>query len=50
MRHELQNPKVKFYIGNIRDRQAVDGVMGGVDYVVQRRCAEAGAELRVFPA
>lgn len=24
MRHELQNPKVKFYIGNIRDRQAID--------------------------
>ena len=33
MRHHLQNPKVKFYIGNVRDRQSVDGVMMGVDYV-----------------
>ena len=40
MRHELQNPKVKFYIGNVRDRQSVDGAMDGV--------VEAGAELRVF--
>lgn len=27
MRHHLQNPKVKFYIGNVRDRQSVDGAM-----------------------
>ena len=33
MRHHLQNPKVKFYIGNVRDRQSVDGAMMGVDYV-----------------
>lgn len=33
MRHHLQNPKVKFYIGNVRDRQSVDGAMVGVDYV-----------------
>ena len=26
MRHHLQNPKVKFYIGNVRDRQSVDGL------------------------
>ena len=30
MRHELQDPKVKFYIGNIRDRQAIDSAMTGV--------------------
>ena len=33
MRHRLQNPKVKFYIGNVRDRQSVDVAMRGVDYV-----------------
>ncbi len=33
MRHYLQNSKVKFYIGNVRDRQSVDGAMMGVDYV-----------------
>ena len=33
MRHHLQNPKVKFYIGDVRDKRSVDGVMDGVDYV-----------------
>lgn len=33
MRHHLQNPKVKFYIGNVRDKLSVDIAMGGVDYV-----------------
>ena len=33
MRHHLQNPKVKFYIGDVRDKRSVDGVMSGVDYV-----------------
>ena len=33
MRHALQNPKVKFYIGNVRDKQSVDIAMRGVDYV-----------------
>ena len=27
MRHALQNPKVKFYIGNVRDKQSVDIAM-----------------------
>lgn len=31
MRHQLQNSKVKFYIGNVRDRQSVDGAMTRVD-------------------
>ena len=33
MRHALQNPKVKFYIGNVRDKASVDVAMRGVDYV-----------------
>ena len=33
MRHRLQNPKVKFYIGDVRDKRSVDGVMKNVDYV-----------------
>lgn len=33
MRHHLQNPKVKFYIGDVRDKRSVDGAMDGVDYV-----------------
>lgn len=37
MRHHLQNPKVKFYIGDVRDKRSVDGVMDGVDYVFMPR-------------
>ena len=33
MRHHLQNPKVKFYIGNVRNREAIDFAMNGVEYV-----------------
>ena len=49
MRHELQNPKVKFYIGNIRDRQAVDGVMTGVDYVFSAAALKQVPSCEFFP-
>jgi UDP-glucose 4-epimerase len=38
MRHLLQNKKVKFYIGDVRDQKSVDVAMQGVDYVF---CAAA---------
>ena len=46
MRHMLQSPKVKFYIGNVRDKQSVDVAMGGVDYVFSAaasRCLPASS-------
>ena len=49
MRHELQNHKVKFYIGNIRDRQAVDGVMAGVDYVFSAAALKQVPSCEFFP-
>ncbi|HHX67034.1 MAG TPA: polysaccharide biosynthesis protein, partial [Gallicola sp.] len=33
MRHRFQNPKIKFYIGDVRDKRSVDDVMIGVDYI-----------------
>ena len=45
MRHRLQNPKVKFYIGDVRDKRSVDGVMKNVDYVFH--AAALGCLLRV---
>ncbi len=45
MRHLLQNPKVKFYIGDVRDKRSVDNVMNGVDYVFQ-----AAALKQVIPS
>ena len=44
MRHMLQSPKVKFYIGNVRDKSSVDVAMRGVDYVF------AAAALKQVPS
>lgn len=49
MRHALQNPKVKFYIGNVRDRQAVDNVMLGVDYVFSAAALKQVPSCEFFP-
>ena len=49
MRHQLQNPKVKFYIGNVRDRQSVDGVMHGVDYVFAAAALKQVPSCEFFP-
>ena len=49
MRHELQNPKVKFYIGDVRDRQSVDGVMAGVDYIFHAAALKQVPSCEFFP-
>lgn len=49
MRHELQNPKVRFYIGDVRDRQSVDGVMSGVDYVFSAAALKQVPSCEFFP-
>lgn len=49
MRHALQNPKVKFYIGDVRDRRSVDGVMAGVDYVFQAAALKQVPSCEFFP-
>ena len=49
MRHALQNPKVKFYIGDVRDRQSVDGVMDGVDYIFHAAALKQVPSCEFFP-
>ena len=49
MRHALQNPKVKFYIGDVRDRQSVDGVMEGVDYIFHAAALKQVPSCEFFP-
>lgn len=49
MRHALQNPKVKFYIGNVRDRQSVDVAMRGVDYVFSAAALKQVPSCEFFP-
>lgn len=49
MRHELQAPHVKFYIGDVRDRQSVDGVMKGVDYIFSAAALKQVPSCEFFP-
>lgn len=49
MRHELQDDSVKFYIGNVRDRQSVDGAMRGVDYVFHAAALKQVPSCEFFP-
>lgn len=49
MRHHLQNPKVKFYIGDVRDRQSVDAAMRGVDYVFSAAALKQVPSCEFFP-
>ena len=49
MRHELQNPKVKFYIGDVRDKRSVDSAMTGVDYVFHAAALKQVPSCEFFP-
>ncbi len=49
MRHRLQNLKVKFYIGDVRDRRSVDNVMRGADYVFSAAALKQVPSCEFFP-
>jgi len=49
MRHELQNDKVKFYIGDVRDKRSVDAAMVGVDYVFHAAALKQVPSCEFFP-
>ena len=49
MRHKLQNPKVKYYIGNVRDKRSVDVAMRGVDYVFSAAALKQVPSCEFFP-
>ncbi|MBO4961654.1 MAG: polysaccharide biosynthesis protein [Flavobacteriales bacterium] len=49
MRHALQNPKVKFYIGDVRNRESVDVAMRGVDYVFSAAALKQVPSCEFFP-
>lgn len=49
MRHRLQNPKVKFYIGDVRNRQSVDNAMHGVDYIFSAAALKQVPSCEFFP-
>ena len=49
MRHALQSSKVRFYIGDIRDRQSIDWAMEGVDYVFSAAALKQVPSCEFFP-
>lgn len=49
MRHQLNNPKVKFYIGDVRDKRSVDGAMHGVDYIFHAAALKQVPSCEFFP-
>ena len=49
MRHRLQNPKVKFFIGDVRDKRSVDVAMNGVDYVFHAAALKQVPSCEFFP-
>lgn len=49
MRHMLQNPKVKFFIGDVRNKETVDAVMNGVDYVFSAAALKQVPSCEFYP-
>ncbi|ADQ79109.1 UDP-glucose 4-epimerase [Paludibacter propionicigenes WB4] len=49
MRHQYQNPKIRFYIGDVRDKRSVDGAMKGVDYVFAAAALKQVPSCEFFP-
>jgi len=49
MRHRLNNPKVKFYIGDVRDKRSVDGAMMGVDFIFHAAALKQVPSCEFFP-
>lgn len=49
MRHSLQNSKVKFYIGDVRNKASVDNAMRGADYVFHAAALKQVPSCEFFP-
>ena len=49
MRHALQNSKVKFYIGDVRNKRSVDNAMRNVDYIFHAAALKQVPSCEFFP-
>jgi len=49
MRHALQNTKVKFYIGDVRNKRSVDNAMRGVDFIFHAAALKQVSSCEFFP-
>lgn len=50
MRQFYQDPKIKYFIGDVRDRQSIDNAMKGVDYVFHAAALKQVPSCEFFPA
>lgn len=49
MRNELRNPKLKFYIGDVRDFNSINSAMRGVDYVFNAAALKQVPSCEFYP-
>lgn len=49
MRHHLQNDKVKFYVGDVRDFNSINSAMRGVDYVFSAAALKQVPSCEFYP-
>lgn len=49
MRVALQNPKIKFYIGDVRDYQSIESALNGVDYVFHAAALKQVPSCEFYP-
>lgn len=49
MRHFLNNPKLKFYLGDVRDRDSLRDAMHGVDYVFHAAALKQVPSCEFYP-
>lgn len=50
MRQFYKNQKIKYFIGDVRDRQSIDNAMQGVDYVFHAAALKQVPSCEFFPA
>lgn len=50
MRHFYKDPKIKYFIGDVRDRLSIDNAMHGVDYVFHAAALKQVPSCEFFPA
>ncbi len=49
MRHVYNNPKIKYYIGNVRSLQSLEDAMHGVDYIFHAAALKQVPSCEFFP-
>ncbi|WNR43883.1 polysaccharide biosynthesis protein [Paenibacillus roseipurpureus] len=49
LRNEYKNPKIKFYVGDVREYSSIAAAMGGVDYVFHAAALKQVPSCEFFP-